>query len=320
MDGAWALYEAWVALQHGDIDVALVYAFGRSTQGNLARGARRAAGPVQRRAPRRRRARPRRAAGAAMIDAGLCTESDMAAIVARGRAVVDVDRCSQRRTSRRRSARTTAGRPPTPWRPSSSSRATERAPACERPAWIRGIDHRIEPHALGARDLTRSPSIEIAAAKAGARGSPVDVAEIRRALHAPGDPRPRSRSASATRSGSILPAARSSRGRSSCPACSAIGEAAGACIGGALPRASPTRRRGRACSRTSSASWRPGDGSALRRHRHRSDQARRQARRRVDRRSRARGRDARARRRGAVAGGTSTRSSSARRPTCSRAS
>ena len=36
MDGAWALYEAWVALQHGDIDVALVYAFGRSTQGDLA--------------------------------------------------------------------------------------------------------------------------------------------------------------------------------------------------------------------------------------------------------------------------------------------
>ena len=31
MDGAWALYEAWVALQCGDIDVALVYAFGRSS-------------------------------------------------------------------------------------------------------------------------------------------------------------------------------------------------------------------------------------------------------------------------------------------------
>jgi acetyl-CoA acetyltransferase len=35
MDGAWAVYEAWVALQHGDIDVAMVYAFGRSTQGRL---------------------------------------------------------------------------------------------------------------------------------------------------------------------------------------------------------------------------------------------------------------------------------------------
>src|SRR5208337_3267501 len=35
MDGAWALYEAWVRLQHGDIDAALVYAFGRSSQGSL---------------------------------------------------------------------------------------------------------------------------------------------------------------------------------------------------------------------------------------------------------------------------------------------
>ncbi len=25
MDGAWALYEAWVKLQHGDVDTALVY-------------------------------------------------------------------------------------------------------------------------------------------------------------------------------------------------------------------------------------------------------------------------------------------------------
>jgi acetyl-CoA acetyltransferase len=54
---------------------------------------------------------------------------------------------------------------------------------CERPAWIRGIDHRIEPASLGARDLARSASTELAATKAGLRngGGPVDVAEI----HAP---------------------------------------------------------------------------------------------------------------------------------------
>ena len=34
MDGAFALYEAWVRLQHGDVDVALVYAFGKSSLGN----------------------------------------------------------------------------------------------------------------------------------------------------------------------------------------------------------------------------------------------------------------------------------------------
>src|SRR5207245_6391529 len=35
MDGAWALYEAWVRLQHGDVDTALVYSFGKSSPGNL---------------------------------------------------------------------------------------------------------------------------------------------------------------------------------------------------------------------------------------------------------------------------------------------
>src|SRR5207249_2938615 len=31
LDGAWALYEAWVRLQHGDIDSALVFASGKSS-------------------------------------------------------------------------------------------------------------------------------------------------------------------------------------------------------------------------------------------------------------------------------------------------
>lgn len=52
---------------------------------------------------------------------------------------------------------------------------------CDRPAWIRGIDHRIEAHSLGVRDLTDSPSTRLAAEKAGAFERPVDTAE----LHAP---------------------------------------------------------------------------------------------------------------------------------------
>jgi acetyl-CoA acetyltransferase len=60
--------------------------------------------------------------------------------------------------------------------------AGERArQVCERPAWIRGIDHRTDPHALGARDLTVSASTRIAGEKAGVARGPVDVAE----LHAP---------------------------------------------------------------------------------------------------------------------------------------
>ncbi len=40
MDGAWALYEAWVRLQHGDIDTALVFGSGKSSTGDLTRSCR----------------------------------------------------------------------------------------------------------------------------------------------------------------------------------------------------------------------------------------------------------------------------------------
>ena len=39
MDGAWALYEAWVKIQTGEVDSALVYAYGKSSPGDLRRGA-----------------------------------------------------------------------------------------------------------------------------------------------------------------------------------------------------------------------------------------------------------------------------------------
>src|SRR4051812_48471866 len=36
MDGAWALYEAWVAIQLGEVDSALVYGFGKSSSSDIA--------------------------------------------------------------------------------------------------------------------------------------------------------------------------------------------------------------------------------------------------------------------------------------------
>ena len=35
MDGAWALYEAWVKIQTGYADAALVYGFGKASMGDL---------------------------------------------------------------------------------------------------------------------------------------------------------------------------------------------------------------------------------------------------------------------------------------------
>ena len=50
---------------------------------------------------------------------------------------------------------------------------------CERPAWITGIDHRIEAHLPTMRaDITKSVSTALAAQGAGVGNAPIDVAEI----------------------------------------------------------------------------------------------------------------------------------------------
>jgi acetyl-CoA acetyltransferase len=48
----------------------------------------------------------------------------------------------------------------------------------KRPVWLRGIDHRIDPPALGVRDLTRAPSAELAGRKAGVGSDRIDFAEL----------------------------------------------------------------------------------------------------------------------------------------------
>jgi len=55
------------------------------------------------------------------------------------------------------------------------------ASKCQRPAFIRGFEHRVDHHSLGWRDLSCSPSAQQAGDAAGVSEAPVDVAE----LHAP---------------------------------------------------------------------------------------------------------------------------------------
>jgi acetyl-CoA acetyltransferase len=190
MDGAWALYEAWVRLQHGDIDAALVYAFGRTSQGDLPSVLATQLDPYYM-APLWPDAVSLAALQArAMIDAGLCSEKQMAEVArARRRAVSSGDGASAGKdvgVDELLAAPYVAA----PLRGHDCAPNSDGAAAmvlasgdlarrvCERPAWIRGIDHRIEAHALGARDLTRSTSTELAAKKAGAAGRRFDVAEI----------------------------------------------------------------------------------------------------------------------------------------------
>ena len=193
MDAAWALYEAWVLLQEGQIDAALVYGFGRSSPGNLSEILALQLDPYYM-APLWPDPTSLAALQAqALIDAGLATEADFAAVASRARraalanphAQVAYDRSAEellREEYEVAPLRRHALPPLSDGCAAIVLAAGDRAyELCERPAFITGIDHRLEAHAIGARDLTRSPSTELAGQKAGVAKGSVDVAE----LHAP---------------------------------------------------------------------------------------------------------------------------------------
>ncbi|MBB4981347.1 MULTISPECIES: thiolase domain-containing protein [Streptomyces] len=187
-DGAWALYEAWVKLLTGEADTALVYSYGKSSPGSVRDVLTRQLDPYYL-APLWPDSVALAALQAqALIDAGETDEPALAAIAARSREDARTNPHAQLP-----GARPQGGYAVQPLRTgdcppvgdgvaavilAAGDRARE---LCERPAWIRGMDHRIEAHSLGVRDLTDSPSTRLAAERAGAFERPVDTAE----LHAP---------------------------------------------------------------------------------------------------------------------------------------
>jgi acetyl-CoA acetyltransferase len=193
MDGAWALYEAWVKMQTGTVDTALVYSYGKSSPGDIRRVLTRQLDPYYL-APLWPDSVSLAALQArACLEAGVVTEADMAAVAARSRRDAASNPFAQLTASPDADALLAEAMFVDPLRRHDCPPVTDGGAAlvlaagdrarelCERPAWIRGIDHRIEPHNLGLRDLTRSVSTEQAAAKAGVADGPVDLAE----LHAP---------------------------------------------------------------------------------------------------------------------------------------
>ncbi len=190
MDGAWALYEAWVRLQHGDLDSALVYSFGKSSLGPL-----RDIMVLQLDPYCVAPLWPDSISVAALqarawLESGH-EESEMAEVAARSRRDAKANPMAQ--LSEERDPATLLEEPylVSPLRRHDCPPLSDGAAAvilaagdlarevCERPAWISGLDHRIEAHGLGVRDLTTSPSTALAGRQAGS--ADVEVAE----LHAP---------------------------------------------------------------------------------------------------------------------------------------
>ncbi len=193
MDGAWALYEAWVKIQTGEVDSALIYAFGKCSQGNTDEVLSRQLDPYF--------VGPLWAGNASiaalqartLIDDGKLSEADMAAVVRRSHLQAIDNTNAQLRGDRSIEELLAEPYVASPLRrfdcaPSSDGAAAVVIAAgdlarklCRRPAWIEAMDHRIDLHGLGLRDLTDCPSARLAAERASGGKTGFDIAEI----HAP---------------------------------------------------------------------------------------------------------------------------------------
>ena len=168
MDAAWALYEAYIKILTGEVDTALVYGFGKSSAGILRQILSRQTDPYTV-AP----LWPDSVSMAGLqarigLDSGKWTEWQMARVafdsfanagrVDSEKPSVNLDELLERPffadpLRRHDIAPITDGAAAVVL--AADDRARELR---ENPAWITGIEHRIETPVLGARDLTESPS------------------------------------------------------------------------------------------------------------------------------------------------------------------
>jgi len=193
MDGAWALYEAWVKIQCGEVDSALVFCFGRSSMGDTPVTLTLQTDPYTM-MPLGPDAISMAALQArAGLDAGKWSERDMAEIAARSRRDAKQNPEAQLKGDFDVDAILADPYLVSPLRKHDCPPISDGAAAMviaaddgarrgsQKPVWIRGIDHRLDSHQLGSRDLTVSPSTQLAGEKAGVAEGTVDFAE----LHAP---------------------------------------------------------------------------------------------------------------------------------------
>ncbi|BBY57905.1 thiolase domain-containing protein [Mycolicibacterium sarraceniae] len=189
MDAAWALYEAYIKILTGQVDTALVYGFGKPSAGTLRRVLALQTDPYTV-AP----LWPDSVSMAGLqarlgLDSGKWTAEEMAQVALDAYAAGG-------RTDQEEVTGTIdelLSRPyfTDPLRHHDIAPITDGASAIilaagdtarelrENPAWITGIEHRIETPVLGARDLTTSPSTA-ASATAATRGdtSSIEIAEL----------------------------------------------------------------------------------------------------------------------------------------------
>jgi acetyl-CoA acetyltransferase len=177
MDGAWALYEAWVRLHHGDIDTAMVFASGITSRCDWREVSALQLDPYYLMPLWPDDISMAALQAQALIESGKATEEAIATVAARVRGKSIEDLLGEPYVAEPLRAHDT---------PTMSDggaaivlAAGDKArDLCEHPAWIAGIDHRSDAHYLGVRDLTVSDSARIAGEQAGVGKGPIEVAEL----------------------------------------------------------------------------------------------------------------------------------------------
>ncbi|GAB2861427.1 thiolase domain-containing protein [Nocardioides pacificus] len=191
MDAAWALYEAWLKIQTGEVDTALVYGFGKASAGVLRRTMAMQLDPYS-----MTPLWPDTVSLAGLqarlgMEAGLWDEQAMAEVA--NRSLSDAEKNEYAIRSGGSSVEELLARPvyADPLRKHDCAPVSDGASAIvlaaddrarsvtQRPAWITGIAHNVDPLHLGARDLTVSASTSAAA-----RGLDTDGVQVAE-LHAP---------------------------------------------------------------------------------------------------------------------------------------
>ena len=191
MDLAWAMYEAWIKIQTGEVDTALVYAFGKSSAGTLRRTLALQLDPYTMTPIWPDTVSLAGLQARAGIDAGLWDERAMAEVA--HRSLTDAESNDYAIRKGGSSVDELLARPlyADPLRKHDCAPVTDGAAAIvlaagdkarevrDRPAWLTGLSHHVDPISMGTRDLTRSPSTQRSAAALDLTG--VELAE----LHAP---------------------------------------------------------------------------------------------------------------------------------------
>ncbi len=190
MDAAWALFEAWLKIQSGAADIALVYGFGKSSHSEIGEVVGLQMDPYYYQPLWIDAVSAAALQANALLSSGKATEEDFARVVQNSRKNAMNNPMAQLKGNFTLEQLLAEPTFVSPLRKHDCCPISDGASAiviaskekaqqlAKNPAYITGFDHRTDAHGLGVRDLTVSNSTKLAGQKAGVNKGSVEIAEI----------------------------------------------------------------------------------------------------------------------------------------------